>query len=89
LKKSLPYLSKKGEPLETRFLAFFDVADTAARRRFATDTPRPTLAGAGVGVRMSLGTHFSMMADYGWQLTDLPYAVEDHSRAHIKATLAF
>jgi hemolysin activation/secretion protein len=89
LKKSLPYLSKKGGPLETRFLAFFDVADTAVRRRFATDTPRPTLAGAGVGVRMSLGTHFSMMADYGWQLTDLPYAVEDHSRAHIKATLAF
>ncbi|MGH7943459.1 MAG: ShlB/FhaC/HecB family hemolysin secretion/activation protein [Opitutaceae bacterium] len=89
LKKPLPYLSKRGGPLETRFLVFFDIGDTAVRHRFASDGRHSTLASTGVGMRMSLATNFSLTADYGWQLTELPYPVEEHSRGHIKVTFAY
>jgi hypothetical protein len=38
---------------------------------------------------MSLATNFSLVADYGWQLTRLPYEVEEHSRGHIRVTFAY
>lgn len=89
VKTPLPYLTKRRGPLESRFLVFLDMADTAVRRRFASDPPRAALAGAGVGLRASLATNFSLTADYGWQITRLPYQVEDRSRAHVRATFAF
>lgn len=89
LKTPLPRLSAWGGPLETRFLAFYDLADTGLHRRYPIDSPRPTLRSAGVGVRMSFATNFSLIADYGWQLSKLPYPVDRHTRAHVKVTLAY
>jgi hemolysin activation/secretion protein len=89
IKLNIPSLSKKRGPLETRFLLFFDAAHTGVRHRFASDPKRAALASQGIGLRMNLANNFSLMADYGWQLSELPYPVEDRSRAHIKATLAF
>jgi hemolysin activation/secretion protein len=59
------------------------------RHKYPTDFKRKGLSSAGVGVRMSLGNNFSLTGDYGWQLSDLPYQVENKSRLHLKATLAF
>jgi tetratricopeptide (TPR) repeat protein len=42
-----------------------------------------------IGLRLNFANNFSLTADYGWQLSELPYPVEDRSRGHIKATLAF
>lgn len=85
----LPRLSKRGGPLETRFLAFYDIADTGLRFRYPIDSPRPTLRSTGVGVRVVFATNFSLSADYGWQLSKLPFTVDRHTRAHVKATLAY
>ena len=85
----LPYLSKRRGPLGTRLLAFFDAGDTSMRRKFGSDSPRVALASTGVGVRMNLASNFSLNADYGWQLSRLPYAVEERSRLHLRASLSF
>jgi hemolysin activation/secretion protein len=89
LKIGLGSLSRKRGPLDARFLAFFDAAHTGVRHRYPSDFPRVSLASQGVGLRLNFANNFSMTADYGWQLRNLPYRVEDKSRAHIKATLAF
>ncbi len=88
-KKHLPVVSKTRGPLELRPLGFFDAGDTSVRHKFATDGTRVALASAGVGIRASLAQNFSFTADYGWQLTYLPYSNPERSRAHLKATLAF
>jgi hemolysin activation/secretion protein len=88
-KISLPGMLKKRGPLEARFLAFFDAAHTSVRHAFPGDQKRTALASQGIGLRMSYSNNFSLSADYGWQLTDLPYQVDERSRSHIKATLAF
>lgn len=89
IKIAIPRLSKKRGPLETRFLAFFDAGHTGLRHRYPIDFKRTPLFSQGLGVRMNLANNFSLTADYGWQLSRLPYQVEDKSRAHIKATLAY
>jgi hemolysin activation/secretion protein len=86
---ALPRISKTRGPIDTRGLLFFDIGSTSARHPFAGDQPRVPLAGCGVGLRMSLATNFSLSADYGWQITYLPYPVDHRSRGHIRATLAF
>jgi hemolysin activation/secretion protein len=88
-KKNLPRLSKTRGPLETRPLVFLDMAKVSAHETFATDPQRVALASAGVGLRMNLATNFSLSADYGWQLTYLPYPVDKPRGGHIRATLAF
>jgi hemolysin activation/secretion protein len=88
-KRQVPYFSKRRGPLETRFLVFYDAANSEAKQRFDTDPKRKPLASTGVGVRMSLATNFSLAADYGWQLSHLPYEVEEHSRGHVKVTFAY
>jgi hemolysin activation/secretion protein len=82
-------IAKRRGPLETRFLVFFDAAHTGVRHRFRADTKRAALASEGVGVRLNLANNFSLTADYGWQITSLPYKTDERSRGHIKATLAF
>jgi hemolysin activation/secretion protein len=89
IKFNIPRLSKKRGPLDTRFLLFFDAAHTGVRHRFVSDFKRSALASQGIGLRMNLANNFSLTADYGWQLTELPYEVEDKSRGHIRATFAF
>jgi hemolysin activation/secretion protein len=88
-KQQVPYFSKRRGPLETRFLVFYDAASSEAKVSFELDPKRKPLASTGVGVRMSLASNFSLTADYGWQLTHLPYEVEEHSRGHIKVTFAY
>lgn len=90
LKYAIPRISKTRGPLETRFLVFADAGDTQVRHKYrAVDPKRVFLAGAGVGVRMSVGTNFSLSADYGWQLQNLPYPVDEHARGHLKVSLAY
>lgn len=88
-KQALPRISKRRGPLETRALVFVDAGHTGVRARYGSDSRRAALVSAGLGARMSLATNFSLTADYGWQISDLPYDVENHSRAHLRATLAF
>jgi hemolysin activation/secretion protein len=88
-KKQLTGALKLRGPLETRPLAFLDTAKVSAHQTFRTDPDRVALASAGVGLRMSLATNFSLIADYGWQLSYLPDAVGKPRRGHIRATLAF
>jgi hypothetical protein len=39
---------------------------------------------------MSLGTYFSLSADYGWQITRLPpYYSSSRNRGHVKVVLAY
>jgi len=89
LKTNLPKLSRRGGPMETRFLAFYEMADTGLRRRYPIDTARPTLRSTGLGVRMNFATNFALVADYGWQLSKLPYLVDRHTKGHVKVTLAY
>jgi hemolysin activation/secretion protein len=89
MKFNLPKLSKKRGPLDARFLLFFDAAHTGVRHRYPSDYKRSALASQGIGLRLNFANNFSLTADYGWQLSELPYPVEDRSRGHIKATLAF
>lgn len=89
LKKALPTILKHSPSLEIRMLGFLDAGDTAVRYKFPTDPKRVALASAGVGLRAGLSTHFSLVVDYGWQITNLPYANPDSGRGHVKATLAF
>lgn len=89
-KAPVPLLSKKRGPLEGRFLAFVDTGDTAARTKFSTDGRRYSLTSAGIGVRMNFSSNFAFSADYGWQLNRLPAAIQnDHSRGHIRVSLAY
>jgi len=81
---------KQFAPLETRFLAFYDVAEVRAKHPVPGIDPRfVPLASTGVGIRMNWASNFSLSADYGWQITHLPYAHDDHGRGHIKVTLAY
>jgi len=89
LKKPLPFKTKNQLILETRFLFFYDAANVRLKERFATDAKFAPLASTGVGVRMNVGTYLNVTADYGWQISDLPYPVEEHGRGHIKVTLAY
>jgi hemolysin activation/secretion protein len=87
----LQRLSKKLPPLETRFVAFYDVAQLWLKHRYAFDVPMRPLASAGLGLRMSVSNNFSLTFDYGWQITHLPelYRNTQHGQGHIKVVLAF
>lgn len=89
LRRKLPLLPKARNAFETRFLGFYDVANVRLKERTNLDPKFVPLASAGFGLRMSVATHLTVIADYGWQLTYLPYVNPDRSRGHIKATLAF
>lgn len=88
-KLNLPKISKTRGPLETRFVAFFDAGDTSLHAKTGTDPKHVALTSAGVGVRSSLGQNFSLTADYGWQISTLPYTNPDHTRGHVKVSLAY
>lgn len=89
IRTSIPRLSKTRGPLETRGVLFYDAANSAAKTPTPFDPPRRPLAAAGLGVRMSLATNFSLQADYGWRLASLPYTDVSQSRGHIRVTLAY
>ncbi len=82
-------LPKGKDTVEARFLGFFDVAKVKPKIQASLDQRTVALASAGIGFRANLATHVSLTADYGWQITDLPYAVEDRSRGHVRVTLSY
>jgi hemolysin activation/secretion protein len=86
---NIPGVSKTRGPLDIRALGFVDAGDTAVRQKFVTDAKRAALASAGLGLRMSLAQNLSITGDYGWQLTYLPYKTAEHSRGHVKVSLAY
>lgn len=94
-KVAIPRLSTVRGPLESRALAFVDLGDTSLRRNLAHERNRNALASAGLGLRSNLAHHFSLVFDYGWQLSQ-PNAAQqaaglerERGRGHVKATLAF
>ncbi len=88
MRYSLPFL-KKRPPLDTRVVLFYDAAHVFYRFRNPADIDLPPMASTGVGLRLNLPPNFIFSADYGWQITHLPYQTDRHGRAHIKAVLAF
>jgi len=69
VKTTLPFI-KKLPPLETRFVAFYDAAQVFYKfEAVDNDIHLTPLASTGLGVRMGLGSHFTLTADYGWQIT--------------------
>jgi hemolysin activation/secretion protein len=89
IKRRIRHLPQNRDMLETRFVGFFDTARVRVHERTNIDPPVSSLASAGLGVRMNIAGNFSLTADYGWQLSYLPYHVDKPRRGHIKATLAF
>lgn len=85
----LPFFRKTRRSLETRFLGFYDVGRVRPNVLASLDQTTTALASAGVGLRSSLATNLFVTADYGWQITRLPYKTPDHSRGHLKVTFAF
>ncbi len=82
---------KQFVPLETRLLAFYDVANVRSKHAFDSDAKFKPLASTGVGLRMNWAANFSLSFDYGWQITHLPVAQAEgiHGRGHIKVSLAY
>ena len=89
LRSRVSVRGKQFVPLETRFLAFYDAAQVRNKHFNVYDAHFAPVASTGVGVRMNWASNFSLSADYGWQITHLPYAVTEHSRGHIKVSLAY
>ena len=90
LQNTLPFFPKgKLPPMQTRFLLFYDAANVRNKHAVALDPHFTPLASTGVGLRTNWANNFSLSADYGWQITHLPYAVTEHGRGHVKVTLAY
>ncbi|HVU34798.1 MAG TPA: ShlB/FhaC/HecB family hemolysin secretion/activation protein [Opitutaceae bacterium] len=89
LTTKLDRISKKLPPLETRFVAFYDAGNVQFKHRFYFDPQMRPLASAGLGLRLSVDSNFSLNFDYGWQITHLPYANDTHGYGHVRVTLAF
>jgi hemolysin activation/secretion protein len=89
LQRKLPWLPKNRSVSETRFVGFYDVAHVRLKQRFDLDPKFAPLASVGIGLRTNVSTNFALSADYGWQITKLPYKTDERSRGHVKATLAF
>ncbi|MEJ1971408.1 MAG: ShlB/FhaC/HecB family hemolysin secretion/activation protein [Lacunisphaera sp.] len=71
-------------------LVFFDCGVVASHDPLPAEPSHLDLASAGVGLRYNLGGHFSLRADYGWQLKDS--GVSDgrrDSRGHISVVLSY
>ncbi len=88
-KTKLPFKNKNRPPLETRLLAFYDVADVSYKHLQPSDIHLSPLASVGLGLRMTLAPNFGMSFDYGWQVTSITRPSEARNRGHLKATLAF
>lgn len=90
---SLDRIRKTLPPLQTRFTFFYDAAQVFVKHSYgpAVDPALTPLAGAGVGLRMSVSNNFSLSFDYGWQITHLPtvYRNTAHGRGNIQVVLAF
>lgn len=90
-RQHLGFLRPKAAPLQTRFLAFLDYGRVRPHiLERDQDAPNPSLLSTGVGVRASLSNHFSLNADYGWQLfRPANLVTRGHSRGDITLLLAY
>ncbi len=89
IRHSLPFLPKRRSSMETRFVFFYDAAQVFYRHRDLNDVIFTPLASTGIGVRLALAVNMTVSADYGWQITHLPYRQPSNSRGHVKVVLAF
>ena len=80
---------RKLPPMQSRLVAFWDYGKAWNKHPFGSDLRPNPLMGAGLGLRCNVGTNFSLVADYGWQLITTIPAQPDHHRASLKATLAY
>jgi hemolysin activation/secretion protein len=80
----LPQVSDKFQ-----FLAFFDYGSGTDHNRLAGEPYQTVLAGVGPGLRYSISTHFSLRADYGWQLHDAQVSRTYASRSHIGIVVGY
>ncbi len=71
-------------------LVFVDYGRVQSKERLPGEPAHLTLASAGVGFRYSLGGHFNLRADYGWQLKRSGVSdLSRSSRGHIGVVLAY
>jgi hemolysin activation/secretion protein len=91
----LPFAPKTYQPLQYRFLAFYDMADVMHDHPNSNDTDQPLnrLAGTGVGLRCNWASNFSLSADYGFQTesTGRGFLAQPNPRrrGHIQATISY
>jgi len=74
----LPRLGLKQLEDKFQFLGFFDFGSGSDRNLLVGEAPETVLASVGPGAAYAISTHFSLRADYGWQLhqaeASRPYA---------------
>jgi hemolysin activation/secretion protein len=75
-----------GIPDQTQALVFVDAGRDWERDPIPGEVDK-TLAGAGPGLRMSIGTHGTIKVDYGWQLERL--SGTRRGRPHISAVISY
>ncbi len=88
---SLQKIKKTLPSMDTRFVVFYDAAQVFLKRR--TDDvlyKLSPLASAGIGLRMSIASTFSLNFDYGWQIAHTTFPVTtEHAYGHLKVVLAY
>jgi hemolysin activation/secretion protein len=85
----LPVLPKRARPLETRPLFFWDCSRVSVKHPYAAMLPLDKIMSAGVGIRTTLASNFSLSADYGWQILKTTFPQPNHDRGDIQVTLAY
>ena len=85
----LPRLGLKKLKDRLQLLGFFDYGSGGDRSLLAGEQGETVLAGIGSGVRYAISSHFSLRADYGWQLHNAEAARLYASRSHIGLVLSY
>ena len=86
----LQALDLSGGGDELQFLVFVDHASGGSVHRLPGEARQVTLTSVGPGMRWTMGDHFSMRLDYGFQLEDTGMALSQvDSRIHLGMILAY
>jgi hemolysin activation/secretion protein len=85
--KTLTLHGRKLGLMQSRLVAFWDFGKTWYKHSFGTELD--PLMSVGLGLRCNVVNNFSLTADYGWQLLRMTPPQPTHSRASIKATMAY
>jgi len=73
-------------PDSTQALIFLDAGRAWQHNLLPGETDN-TLSSVGPGLRMTIGSHGTIKADYGWQLERLPGT--RHGRIHLSAVISY
>jgi hemolysin activation/secretion protein len=85
----LPRLGLKKVQDRFQILGFFDYGSGSDRDLLSGEQPQTVLAGIGPGLRYAVSSHFSLRADYGWQLHNAEVSRQYASRSHIGLVLSY